>query len=120
MALQERQPQRRGAVDPEQPLVGLVDDHQPAVRVDHRDGGRHRVEHPLQRLLLGVVVAGVQLALEVGRALGQQQLLAAQGQQVAGAGAELEMVDRAEQEVGGAGLERPVAELPVLIDGDRR
>ena len=73
---------------------------------------------PLQRLLLGAVVPGVQLALEVGRALGQQQLLAAQGQQVAGAGAELEMVDRAQQEVGGAGLERAVAELAVLVDGD--
>ena len=120
VAFQERQPQRGGAVDAEQALVGLVDHDQPAAGIDHRDGGRHGVEHALQHLLLGAVVARVQLALEVGRALGQQQLLAAQGQEVAGPGAELEMVDRAEQEVGGAGLERPVAELAVLIDGDRR
>ena len=118
VALQERQPQGGGAVDAEQTLVGSVDHDQPTAGIDHRDGGRHRVEHPLEHLLLGVVVAGVQLALQVGRALGQQQLLAAQGQEVTGPGAELEMVDRAEQEIGGAGLQRPVAELAVLIDGD--
>ena len=60
----------------------------------------------------------VQLALEVGRALGQEQLLPAQGQQIARPRPELEMIDGAQQEIGGTGLERAIAELAILIDGD--
>jgi hypothetical protein len=51
-------------------------------------------------------------------ALLQHELLAAHGQEIARADAELVMIDRAQQEIGGARLERLVAEVAILIGGD--
>ena len=118
MGLGQRAAQRIAALDPDQLLVRVVGEDQPALRVDDRDRGRDGVQHPAQQVLAGRGLASAQRLLEAGRPVGEHALLPAQGQQVAGTGAELEMVDRAQKEVGGTGLQRPIAELAVLIDGD--
>ena len=63
------------AVDAEQPLIGTIDEHQPAVRVDDGDGGNHGIQHPLHGVPLAAMVPRVQCAFEIRRPLGQQELL---------------------------------------------
>ena len=70
-----------------------------------------------QQLFMGGQ-AHFQPPLEQVRTLLDLALLRSQFQQVPGAGGEFHMVDRAEQEIRGAGLERGDAELPVAIGGD--
>ena len=104
--------------------VGAVDQGQPAAAVDRADGRGDRVDQAAQAQLAGaqrrLVLLAVrhQLAAELEGALLQQLLLLAQGQQIARPGAELDVVDRAQQEIGGTGLQRLVAVAPILVDGD--
>ena len=102
----------------EQRRVRLVGEDEPALAVDDRDRGRDGVEHPAEQVLAGRRLLPRERLLEARGAVGQEPLLAPQRQQVARPGAELEVVDRAQQEVGRPGLERAVAEFPVLVDGD--
>ena len=68
--------------------------------------------HPQQPLMrLGQGPALLPLLGFLGR-------LAPRTQQVADAGAELAVVDRAQQMVGGAGGERPVDAVAILVRGD--
>ena len=124
MDLHQAAADRLGRIDAVDLAVRAVDQGEPAVAIDRADGCRHGVDQAPQAALAGLqrglVLLGVrrQLARQVLGALLEQLLLLAQGQEVAGAGAELEMVDRAEQKVGGAGLERLIAVAAVLIDRD--
>src|SRR6185437_16548323 len=61
---------------------------------------------------------GGDLLLERRGALLELDLLVPQRQEVARAHAELVMIDRAQKEVGGPGLERLVAQVAVLVSGD--
>ena len=56
--------------------------------------------------------------LERGRLLLEQKVLAPQSEEVARARLELVVVDRAEQVVAGARLERAIAQVVVLVGGD--
>ncbi|MFO1412715.1 MAG: hypothetical protein U1F10_02145 [Burkholderiales bacterium] len=60
----------------------------------------------------------VDLVLQHARLVGQHDLVPAQLEQVGAARARLVLVERLDQEVGGAGLERVVADLAVVDDGD--
>ena len=74
-----------------------------------------------QRLELALVDLGdrlVDLVLQHARLVGQHDLVPAQLEQVGAARARLVLVERLDQEVGGAGLERVVADLAVVDDGD--
>ena len=74
-----------------------------------------------ERLELALVDLGdrlVDLVLQHARLVGQHDLVAAQLEQVGAAGARLVVVERLDQEIGGAGLERVVADLAVVDDGD--
>ena len=115
---------RGGGIDPVQLLMGAVDQGEPSADVHRADHGRHGVDQstqpklacPQRRLML--LRAGQQLAPELVGPLLQQLLLLAHGEQVAGAGSELVVIDRAQQEVGRPGLERLVAVAALLVDGD--
>ena len=110
--------------DPEQ--IGLVRiDEGIAARggrgADHR---RHRVDHPEQPLVAfperPLVLVGLTLdtALQGDGALVDQLLVLPQGQEVARSRAELVMVDRRQQKVGRAGIQRRIAEAAVFVGGD--
>ena len=74
-----------------------------------------------ERLELALVDLGdrlVDLVLQHARLVGQHDLVPAQLEQVGAAGARLVVVERLDQEIGGAGLERVVADLAVVDDGD--
>ena len=74
-----------------------------------------------QRLELAFVDLGdrpVDLVLQHARLVGQDDLVPAQFEQVGAARARLVLVERLDQEVGGAGFERVVADLAVVDDGD--
>ena len=79
--------------------------------------GGHRVDHLRQTFagiaqrLLARALAALELALE-------QELLLAQLQQIARAGDELVVIDRALQEIGRAGLQRAQPEAALLVDRD--
>ncbi len=118
VGLGERTAQRVVALDPDQGLVGVVGEDQPPLRVDDRDRGRDGVQHAAQQVLAGRGLAPAQIRLETGRPIGQEALLTAESEEIAGTGAELEMVDRAQEEVGGSSLQSAIAELTVLVDGD--
>ena len=98
----------------------LVDEDEAAVAVGGAHHHRHGVDHAHQQLVAvaqRVAVAallGDHLLLERGGARREQQLLAPQHQEIARADAEFVMIDRAQQEIGGAGLERLQAQLAIL------
>ena len=100
----------------------FVDEDEAALAVGRAHHHRHGVDDAHQQLVAfaqRVAVAallGDHLLLERGRARREQQLLAAQRQEVARADAELVMIDRAQQEIGGARLER----LRAAARGPRR
>jgi hypothetical protein len=74
-----------------------------------------------QRLELALVDFGdglVDLVLQHARLVGQHDLVPAQLEQVGAARARLVLVERLDQEIGGAGFERVVADLAVIDDGD--
>ena len=74
-----------------------------------------------QRLELALVDLGdrlVDLVLQHARLVGQHDLVPAQLEQVRAARARFVLVERLDQEVGRAGLERVVADLAVVDDGD--
>ena len=74
-----------------------------------------------ERLELALVDLGdrlVDLVLQHARLVRQHDLVPAQLEQVGAAGARLVVVERLDQEVGRAGLERVVADLAVVDDGD--
>ncbi|MGA3305827.1 MAG: hypothetical protein ABSC26_07460 [Stellaceae bacterium] len=93
-----------------------------AVGGDHRH--RHGIDDAQQQLMAfaeRILVAARFLdhpLLERGSARLEQQLLAAQRQEIARAHAEFVVIDRAQQVIGGAGLERLIAQVAVLIGGD--
>jgi hypothetical protein len=98
----------------DEPLVGIAG-------VDH---GRNRVDHGAQPLpafvqhgLERAVILG-QLLFEGIRPVLDDLLLFAQRQEIARSRQELVVVDRAEQEIRGAGLQRLVPEFPILVDRD--
>ncbi len=102
--------------------MGLVGQEHPALRIGHADHRRQRLDQLAQLALgdgIGIGRAGHaqrQLLAELIGPLGQQLLLLAQGQEVAGAGAELDMVDRTQQEVRGPGFQRLIAVAALLVD----
>ena len=104
--------------------VGAVDQGHPAAAVDRADGRRHRVDQAPQAQLAGaqrrlvLLAARHELPAELEGALLEELLLLAQGQQIARPGAELDVIDRAQQEIGRPGLERLVAVAPILVDRD--
>ncbi len=122
--LLERAADRARRLDAVELLVGAVDQRQAAVDVDRADDRRHRVDQPAQAQLaraqrgLVLLAARQQLAAQLVGALLEQLLLPAQGQKVPRAGAELDVVDRAQQEVGRPGVERLVAVAALLVSGD--
>ncbi len=65
-----------------------------------------------------VALAALKAPLQRARPLGQEELLLTQLEQVPRPGDEFLMIDRALQEVGGAGLQRLQAEAALLVDGD--
>ena len=74
-----------------------------------------------QRLELALEDLGdrlVDLVLEHARLVGQHDLVPAQLEQVRAARARLVLVEGLDQEIGGAGFERVVADLAVVDDGD--
>ena len=74
-----------------------------------------------QRFELALVDLGdrfVDLVLEHARLVRQHDLVAPQLEEVGAARARFVIVERLDQEVGGAGLERVVADLAVVDDGD--
>ena len=115
-------PDRPCRVDPVELLVRAVDQGQAAAAVDRADRRGHGVDQAPQAQLAGaerrlvLLAAGDQLAPQLIGALLEQLLLLAQGQEIARPGAELDVVDRAQEEVGGARLQRLVAVGAVLVD----
>ena len=74
-----------------------------------------------ERLELALVNLGdrlVDLVLQHARLVGQHDLVPPQLEQIGAAGARLVVVERLDQEIGGARLERVVADLAVVDDGD--
>ena len=101
----------------------FVDEDEAAVAVRGAHHHRHGVDDAHQQFVAraqGVAVAallGDHLLLERGGARGEQKLLPPHHQKIARADAEFVMIDRAQQEVGGARLERLQTQLAVLGRG---
>ena len=126
--LDQRLPRHGSSTDPIQLLVRAVDQGQAAAGIDRADHRRHGVDQPAQAKLAGperglmLLGARQQFPAQLVGALLEQLLLLAQGQKIARPGAELMMVDRAQQEVRGPGFERLIAVAALLVhrhDHDR-
>ena len=101
-----------------------VDEHEAAVAIGGADHDRHRVDHAQQHLVTALQLIAMALLVDLdffleGRgALLQHQLLALQGEQIVGADAEFTVIDRAQQIIRRARLERLEPQIAVLIGGD--
>ena len=103
--------------------MGAVGQCDPPVGGDRTDQRRHRIDQTAQTAVAGaqrrlvLLRARQQLVVQIARPLFEQLLLLTQGQQVPRPGAELVVVDRAQQEVGRAGLERLIAIAALFVHG---
>jgi hypothetical protein len=99
--LAHRLADRGGRIDAKEIRQVIIDEDAASLFIGRADHRGHGADHKAQQLGAGVkrllveAIGGAQLLFECEGALADDFLLAAQGQEIARAGAELMMVDRA-------------------------
>ena len=111
-------------IDVEELLVVGVQKDDPTVRIASPNQRGYGVDDPPEFFFLESHFLGVpaerrlELAFQKNGAASDRLLLMPNGQKMAGADAELTAVHRAQQEVTGPRVERPISIFPILVCGD--